>query len=124
MTVTDTVEGVPVVRLLWRGSTHCLLAPCVLRAICLAALMHVHATNVSLGNSALTRPLHGERIVNSIYDALFMGFAAESLYVGRLASNQRIGTRFALLAARCRHLVLARPAHAYRRAGLEGRVAE
>ena len=67
----DAVEGVPVRRLPWRGSTRYPLAPSVLRAIAGADLVHVHAIDFFFDFLAATRPLHGRTLVASTHGGFF-----------------------------------------------------
>ena len=68
---TDEVAGIPVRRLPWRGSTRYPIAPGVLGAIAGADLVHVHAVDFFFDFLALTRPLHGRKLVASTHGGFF-----------------------------------------------------
>lgn len=67
----DNVEGVPVRRLPWSGSTRYPLAPSVLRHLRHADLVHVHAIDFFFDYLALTRPLHGRRMIATTHGGFF-----------------------------------------------------
>jgi alpha-1,3-mannosyltransferase len=67
----DEVEGVPVRRLPWLGSTRYPLAPSVLRHLQAAAVVHVHAIDFFFDYLALTRPLHRRRMIATTHGGFF-----------------------------------------------------
>ena len=67
----DTVDGIPVLRLPWRGSSRYPLAPSVLDAIRGADLVHVHAIDFFFDFLAATRLLHGIPLVASTHGGFF-----------------------------------------------------
>ena len=67
----DEVEGVPVLRLPWRGSTRYPLAPSVLGHLASADLLHVHAIDFFFDFLALTRFLHRRPMVASTHGGFF-----------------------------------------------------
>ena len=67
----DVVEGVPVLRLPWRGSTRYPLAPSVLVHLASADLLHVHAIDFFFDFLALTRFLHKKPMVASTHGGFF-----------------------------------------------------
>jgi alpha-1,3-mannosyltransferase len=73
----DTVKGVPVQRLPWRGSSRYPLAPHALSAIRGADLVHVHGIDFFFDFLALTQGLHGKPLVASTHGGFFhTGFAS------------------------------------------------
>ena len=67
----DVVQGVPVRRLPWSGSSRYPLAPSVLRHLKGADLVHVHAIDFFFDFLALTRPLHGRRLIATTHGGFF-----------------------------------------------------
>jgi alpha-1,3-mannosyltransferase len=67
----DVIHGVPVHRLPWSGSSRYPLAPSVLRHLQGADLVHVHAIDFFFDFLALTRPLHGRRLVATTHGGFF-----------------------------------------------------
>jgi alpha-1,3-mannosyltransferase len=67
----DTVRGIPVRRLPWRGSQRYPLAPTVLRALAGADLVHVHGIDFFFDFLAATRALHRRRLVASTHGGFF-----------------------------------------------------
>ncbi len=67
----DMVDGIPVRRLAWRGSSRYPIAPSVLGAIRGADLVHVHAIDFFFDFLALTRPLHRIPLVASTHGGFF-----------------------------------------------------
>jgi alpha-1,3-mannosyltransferase len=67
----DVVEGVPVRRMPWTGSTRYPLAPSVLRHLKGADVVHVHAIDFFFDFLALTRPLHGRRLIATTHGGFF-----------------------------------------------------
>lgn len=67
----DVVDGIPVRRLPWRGSSRYPVAPSVLGAIRGADLVHVHAIDFFFDFLALTRPLHRIPLVASTHGGFF-----------------------------------------------------
>ena len=65
------VEGVPVRRLPWRGSSRYPLAPSVLDHLQSADVVHVHAIDFFFDFLALTRPFHGRTIIASTHGGFF-----------------------------------------------------
>ena len=67
----DVVEGVPVQRMPWSGSSRYPLAPSVLRHLKGADVVHVHAVDFFFDFLALTRPLHGRRMIATTHGGFF-----------------------------------------------------
>jgi alpha-1,3-mannosyltransferase len=67
----DIVHGVPVRRIAWTGSSRYPLAPSVLRHLQGADIVHVHAIDFFFDFLALTRPLHGRRIIATTHGGFF-----------------------------------------------------
>ena len=67
----DTVDGIGVTRLPWRGSSRYPIAPAASGAIGGADLVHVHGIDFLFDYLALTRPLHGRRLVASTHGGFF-----------------------------------------------------
>ncbi len=67
----DVIEGVPVRRMPWSGSSRYPLAPSVLRHLKGADLVHVHAIDFFFDFLALTRPLHGRRLIATTHGGFF-----------------------------------------------------
>ncbi|MBB2206086.1 glycosyltransferase family 4 protein [Gluconacetobacter takamatsuzukensis] len=68
---TDTVQGVPVRRIAWRGSSRYPLAPSVLRHLGDATIVHVHAIDFFFDFLAATRWLHRRTLVASTHGGFF-----------------------------------------------------
>ncbi len=71
LAASDAVDGVPVTRLPWTGSTRYPLAPSVLRHLAGADLLHVHAIDFFFDFLALTRPLHRKPMIASTHGGFF-----------------------------------------------------
>lgn len=67
----DVVDGIPVTRLAWRGSTKYPLAPQVLRHIGGFDLLHVHAIDFFFDFLAWTWPLHRKAMIASTHGGFF-----------------------------------------------------
>ena len=67
----DVVQGVPVRRMRWAGSSRYPLAPSVLRHLKGADVVHVHAIDFFFDFLALTRPLHGRRLIATTHGGFF-----------------------------------------------------
>ena len=67
----DVVEGVPVRRMPWTGSSRYPLAPSVLRHLKGADVVHVHAIDFFFDFLAVTRPLHGRRMIATTHGGFF-----------------------------------------------------
>ncbi len=67
----DEIEGIPVRRLPWRGSSRYPLAPKVLRHLKSADVVHVHAIDFFFDFLALTKPIHGRTMVASTHGGFF-----------------------------------------------------
>ena len=67
----DVVQGVPVRRMRWAGSSRYPLAPSVLRHLKGADIVHVHAIDFFFDYLALTRPLHGRRMIATTHGGFF-----------------------------------------------------
>lgn len=75
----DIVDGLPVRRLPWRGSSRYPVASGILQAIRGADLVHVHAIDFFFDFLALTRPLHGIPLVASTHGGFFhSAFASQA----------------------------------------------
>ena len=71
LAATDTVDGIPVTRIPWRGSTRYPLAPSVLGAIKGADLVHVHAVDFFFDFLAWAKPMHRLPLVASTHGGFF-----------------------------------------------------
>lgn len=67
----ETIDGIEIVRIAWRGSSRYPLAPAVLGQIRDADLVHVHAIDFFFDFLALTRPLHGRRMIVTTHGGFF-----------------------------------------------------
>lgn len=67
----DSHQGVPIVRLPYRGSSRYPLAPSVLSAVRGADLLHVHGIDFFYDFLALTRPLHRVPMIVSTHGGFF-----------------------------------------------------
>ncbi len=67
----DVIQGVPVRRVPWAGSSRYPLAPSVLRHLSGADVVHVHAIDFFFDFLALTRPLHGRRMIATTHGGFF-----------------------------------------------------
>ena len=67
----ETWMGAEIVRIPFRGSTRYPLAPAVLGALRDADIVHVHAIDFFFDFLALTRPLHGRRMVATTHGGFF-----------------------------------------------------
>ncbi|GAA4498725.1 glycosyltransferase family 4 protein [Gluconacetobacter tumulicola] len=68
---SDIVQGVPVRRIAWRGSSRYPLAPNVLRHLGDATIVHVHAIDFFFDFLAATRWLHRRTLVASTHGGFF-----------------------------------------------------
>jgi alpha-1,3-mannosyltransferase len=108
----DAIDGIEIVRLRSRGSPRYPIAPGVLRAIRGADIVHVHALDFFYDFLALTRLIHGRRMVFSTHGLFFhtpfasrikrLYFAtltrlAATAYAGVAASSEQDRARFATL---------------------------
>jgi alpha-1,3-mannosyltransferase len=67
----DNVQGIPVTRIPWRGSTRYPLAPSVITKLADSDIVHVHAIDFLFDYLALARPLHGHHLVASTHGGFF-----------------------------------------------------
>lgn len=67
----ETIDGIEVVRIPWRGSTRYPVAPSVLNHIGDADLVHVHAIDFFFDFLALTRPIHGRKMIATTHGGFF-----------------------------------------------------
>jgi alpha-1,3-mannosyltransferase len=67
----EIIDGIPVRRLPWRGSTRYPLAPSVLAHLQTADVLHVHAIDFFFDFLAATRPLHGRPMIASTHGGFF-----------------------------------------------------
>jgi alpha-1,3-mannosyltransferase len=67
----ETVQGLPVTRLGWLGSSRYPLAPSVLRHLHGADVLHVHAIDFFFDYLAITRPWHRRRMIASTHGGFF-----------------------------------------------------
>lgn len=67
----ETIAGVPVRRIAWRGSTRYPIAPAVLRHIAHADIVHVHGVDFFFDFLAWTQPVHRRRLVASTHGGFF-----------------------------------------------------
>jgi alpha-1,3-mannosyltransferase len=67
----ETIDGIPVTRIPWRGSKRYPLAPSVLGAVKGADLVHVHAVDFFFDFMAWARPLHRLPLVASTHGGFF-----------------------------------------------------
>jgi alpha-1,3-mannosyltransferase len=67
----ETVDGIPVRRLTYRGSERYPICPQVLGAIKDADLVHVHGIDFFFDYLALTRPMHGKSLIASTHGGFF-----------------------------------------------------
>lgn len=67
----ETIDGIEIVRIAWRGSSRYPLAPAVLGHIGDADLVHVHAIDFFFDFLALTGPLHGRRMIVTTHGGFF-----------------------------------------------------
>ena len=67
----DSIDGIPVTRLQWKGSSRYPVAPTVLRAIRGADIVHVHGIDFFFDFLAATRRLHGSKLVASTHGGFF-----------------------------------------------------
>lgn len=67
----DMVDGIPVIRIPWRGSTRYPLAPQVLRHIGAFDLLHVHAIDFFFDFLAWTWPFHRKTMIASTHGGFF-----------------------------------------------------
>lgn len=67
----DNVQGIPVKRLPWRGSTRYPIAPGVVRAVREADVVHVHAIDFFFDALAATSPWHGRPMIATTHGGFF-----------------------------------------------------
>lgn len=67
----ESVDGIPVIRIPWRGSTRYPLAPAVLLHLAGADIVHVHAIDFFFDFFALTRPFVRKPLVVSTHGGFF-----------------------------------------------------
>lgn len=67
----EVIDGVPVVRIPWRGSTRYPIAPSVLAHIRHADIVHVHAIDFFFDYLAVTQPIHRRKLVVSTHGGFF-----------------------------------------------------
>ena len=67
----ETIDGIEVVRIPWRGSTRYPLAPGVLKHIGDADLIHVHAIDFFFDFLALTRVFHRKKMIATTHGGFF-----------------------------------------------------
>lgn len=67
----EIIDGIEVVRIPWRGSTRYPIAPSVLKHIGDADLVHVHAIDFFFDFLALTRPIHGRKMIATTHGGFF-----------------------------------------------------
>ena len=67
----ETVDGIPVTRLSWRGSSRYPLCPQVVAHLADADLVHVHAIDFFFDWISMTRLFHGKRLVASTHGGFF-----------------------------------------------------
>lgn len=75
----ETLDGIPVQRLSYRGSERYPLCPQVLKALDGANLIHVHGIDFFFDYLALTRPLHGKPLIASTHGGFFHTKFAQGL---------------------------------------------
>jgi len=95
----ETIDGIDVVRIPWKGSSRYPIAPSVLDHIRDADLVHVHAVDFFFDFLALTRMLHGKPMIATTHGGFF--------HTRRFAAIKAVWfqtlTRFS--SSRYRHLV-------------------
>ncbi len=67
----DTIDGIPIVRIPFRGSTRYPLAPGFLRHLDGADLVHIHAIDFFFDALAATRPFHRKPLVATTHGGFF-----------------------------------------------------
>lgn len=67
----ETIDGVDIVRIPWRGTTRYPIAPSVLNHIADADLVHVHAIDFFFDFLALTRPIHRRTLIATTHGGYF-----------------------------------------------------
>lgn len=67
----ETIDGIDIVRIPWKGSTRYPVAPSVLRHIADADLVHVHAVDFFFDFLALTRLVHGKPMIATTHGGFF-----------------------------------------------------
>jgi alpha-1,3-mannosyltransferase len=68
---TETIAGLPVTRIPFRGSTRYSIAPAVLFCIGKSDIVHVHCIDFFYDFLALTKPLHRKRLVVTTHGGFF-----------------------------------------------------
>lgn len=67
----ETIDGVEITRIAWKGSSRYPLAPGVFRHIADADIVHVHGIDFFFDALAWTRPLHGRTMVATTHGGFF-----------------------------------------------------
>ncbi len=67
----ETIDGIEIVRIAWKGSSRYPLAPSVLKHIGDADLVHVHAVDFFFDFLALTRIVHGKPMIATTHGGFF-----------------------------------------------------
>lgn len=67
----ETIDGIDIVRIPWRGSSRYPIAPSVLKHIGDADLVHVQAIDFFFDFLALTRPIHRRRMIVTTHGGFF-----------------------------------------------------
>lgn len=97
--VRELVDGVPVERIGWRGSSRYPLAPGVLRHLGDADLIHVHGVDFFIDALAATRMVHRKPIILSTHGGFFhTGFAqrAKRIFFATVTRWSLLGVRAVL----------------------------
>ncbi|MCB1445090.1 MAG: glycosyltransferase family 4 protein [Rhizobiaceae bacterium] len=68
---SETIDGIEVVRIPWRGSSRYPLAPSVVSHIRDADIVHVHAIDFFFDFLAMTRSLHGKTMIATTHGGFF-----------------------------------------------------
>lgn len=95
----ETMDGVPVERIGWRGSSRYPIAPGVLRRLDDAEIVHVHGVDFFLDWLAATRLIHRKPIILSTHGGFFhTGFAqrAKRLFFATVTRWSLLGVRAVL----------------------------
>ena len=75
----DVVAGIPVTRIPWRGSSRYPIAPSVLRHVKSADVIHVHAIDFFFDFLALSKLVHGRKMIASTHGGFFHTSALSKL---------------------------------------------
>jgi len=89
----EIVDGIPTVRIPWRGSKRYPIAPSVLQFLGDADLVHVHAIDFFFDFLALTRPVHRKRLIASTHGGFFHTKFASNLKKIYFNSVTRLSAR-------------------------------